>query len=395
MATAAQAIPRTFDAAARMLAQASAKRRSVRFRGAGTKLDWGRPPRPADVELSTMRLNRVVEHNVGDLTAIMQAGVPLADAQRTFAAAGQMLALDPPLRGSAPPVAGYGDQPTAGATIGGIAATADSGPLRHRYGAPRDLIVGATIALSDGTIAKSGGKVIKNVAGYDLAKLFAGSFGTLGLILSVSVRLHPLPPDATTTLGVAADPALLGRAAIALAAAPLEFEALDVRWHDEEGAILARCAGTEHARRARRAARLMEGLGLGEVEVTGDDEPLWERQRAGQRAHDRGRAVVRVAAAPTELPAVLRATNDCGGTLVGRAALGISYVELVPEALRQLRALAPPGASAILQDAPAAIRAQHDPWGALEPTTLELMRSVKARFDPTRTCNSGLFVGGI
>ena len=107
--------------------------------------------------------------------------MPLATAQKTFAAAGQMLALDPPL----------GDD--AAATIGGIVATGDAGPLRHRYGSPRDLVIGATVALGDGTIAQSGGKVIKNVAGYDLAKLFAGSFGTLGLILSGQRSPAPAP----------------------------------------------------------------------------------------------------------------------------------------------------------------------------------------------------------
>jgi glycolate oxidase FAD binding subunit len=126
-------------------------------------------------------LTQIIEHNAGDLTATLEAGVPLAHAQQTFARAGQMLALDPPTGAD------------GSATIGGIVATGDSGPLRHRYGAPRDLVVGMTFALGDGTIARSGGKVIKNVAGYDLAKLFAGSFGTLGMILSVSVRLHPLP----------------------------------------------------------------------------------------------------------------------------------------------------------------------------------------------------------
>ena len=126
---------------------------------------------PVDVELSTAGVADVVEHNEGDLTAVLDAGAPLAAAQAAFAEAGQMLALDPPL--------GAG----GAATIGGVVASGDSGPLRHRYGAARDLVVGMTMALADGTVARAGGKVIKNVAGYDLAKLLAGSFGTLGLIL--------------------------------------------------------------------------------------------------------------------------------------------------------------------------------------------------------------------
>jgi glycolate oxidase FAD binding subunit len=382
---ATQAIPPTFEQAATMLAGASAESRTVRIRGAGTKLGWGAPTPTPDIELCTTGLNRIVEHNVGDLTAVLEAGVPLAEAQRTFAAAGQMLALDPPLS--------PGPGSPAAATIGGIAATGDSGPLRHRYGTPRDLIVGATVALSDGSIARSGGKVIKNVAGYDLAKLFAGSFGTLGVILSLSVRLHPLPLETTTVLAAADDPDLIGVAALSLASSQLEFEALDVAWRAGRGGVLARCAGREHARRGRRASRALSALGVAHVEVTADDGALWERQRAGQRSEDR--ALVRVAAPPSELAAVLRAVDACEGTLVGRAALGSSYVELEPDAVAQLRSSLPMAHSATLLDAPAALRSELDPWGPLEAPALELMRNVKARFDPTGTCNPGLFVGGI
>src|SRR5206468_1900573 len=155
---------------------------SVRVRGGGTKLGWG-PPAAPDVELYTSALDEVVEHNAGDLTAVLQAGVPLAIAQDRFGQEGQELALDPPL--------------AAGATIGGVVAAGDSGPLRHRFGAARDLVLGVRVALADGTVARAGGKVIKNVAGYDLAKLFAGSFGTLGAIVELAVRLHPIRPTAS------------------------------------------------------------------------------------------------------------------------------------------------------------------------------------------------------
>ncbi|MGB9183452.1 MAG: FAD-binding oxidoreductase [Solirubrobacteraceae bacterium] len=380
MTTVTRQEPKTFAEAAATLAQASSAGLSVRFHGSGTKLAWGRPAPAADIELHTTGLNTIVEHNPGDLTAVLEAGVPLAVAQDTFAAAGQMLALDPPL----------GDDATA--TIGGIVATGDSGPLRHRYGAPRDLVIGATVALGDGTIAQSGGKVIKNVAGYDLAKLFAGSFGTLGLILSVSVRLHTLHAS-TTALGACPDPERLGAAAVALAAAPLELEALEVAWRAGRGGILMRCAGPEHARRARRAARRLEELGLDGVEVTTDDESLWERQRAGQRSRDA--ALVKVAAAPTALAAVIRASQACDGTLVGRAALGTSYVSLAPEHVDELRRTLPAGAVSIVLDAPDELRGQQDPWGTLEAPVRDLMHSVKGRFDPTGVCNRGLFVDGI
>ena len=131
--------------------------RAVRPVGGGTKLGWGTPGPEGAVDLETASLDAIAEHNVGDFTAVLGAGVRLADARAAFAAENQMLAPDPPL--------GAAD----GATVGGMIATADSGPLRHRYGGVRDLVVGMTVILSDGTVAKSGGKVIKNVAGYDLA----------------------------------------------------------------------------------------------------------------------------------------------------------------------------------------------------------------------------------
>lgn len=379
MTTGTEARPQTAAEAGRILAAADRAGHAVRIRGAGTKLGWGRTTPPADVQLSTERLDAIVEHNRGDLTAVLQAGVPLGTAQQAFAQAGQMIALDPPLgeRGAA--------------TIGGVVATADSGPLRHRYGAPRDLVIGMTVALADGTLAKTGGQVIKNVAGYDLAKLYSGAFGTLGLILSVSVRLHPRPEAQSTVAGACGDPDRLTAAAIAIAAMPLEFDAVDVAWRGGRGGLLMRCAGPEHARRATRAARRLTELGLDGVAVTEDDEPLWERQRAGQRSRDA--AVVQIAAPPSDLAAVLRAADAVAGTLVGRAAFGTSYVTLEPVALGQLRAGLPAGARCTVLDAPAGDR--EDPWPPADPRALELMRSVKQRFDPGRTCNPGLFVGGI
>ncbi|MDP8967851.1 MAG: FAD-binding oxidoreductase, partial [Actinomycetota bacterium] len=178
-AQAAQLIsPESAHDAGELLRGYAARGIAVRIAGAGTK-PWGGAGSEYGVELGTRALDAVVEHNHGDLTAVLQPGLSLRALDELFAAAGQMLALDPPL--------GEGDA----ATVGGIVATADAGPLRHRYGAPRDLVLGMTVALADGTVATSGGKVIKNVAGYDLGKLFAGSFGTLGLVAQVVVRLHP------------------------------------------------------------------------------------------------------------------------------------------------------------------------------------------------------------
>jgi glycolate oxidase FAD binding subunit len=373
--------PTTFEQAAAALAAASADGHAVRIVGGGTKLGWGRIGAEPEIELRTDGLDQIVEHNEGDLTAILQAGVPLARAQQIFAGKGQMFALDPPLGAE------------QGATIGGAIATGDSGPLRHRYGAPRDLVVGMTVALSDGTIARSGGKVIKNVAGYDIAKLFAGSFGTLGVILSVSIRLHPLPIDRATAFGSSGDPETLARAALALAAAPLELEALDVAWRAGAGGILAQTGGAEASRRGERVALLMREAGLEQVDSVGEDASFWARQRAGQRSG--AQALVRIAARPSSLVDVLRLAQSCGGTLVGRAALGASFVELDPEAVGRLRDGLPAGAFSVLLDAPPELREALDPWHHPETGALALMRRVKAQFDPAGACNPGVFVGGI
>src|SRR3954451_1859123 len=214
--------PQSAAEAAEVLRDAAASGHRVRFYGGGTKIGWGRPAPPPDLELSTERLDAIVEHNVGDLTAVLEAGVTLAAAQEAFAGEGQMLALDPPdLDGAA--------------TIGGIVATGDSGPLRHRHNAVRDLVLGIRVALPDGTVARAGSKVIKNVAGYDLAKLLTGSFGTLGLIAEVSLRLHPRPRGTVTAVARAGDTATVARAATELAHRPIEAEALDVRWDGSEG----------------------------------------------------------------------------------------------------------------------------------------------------------------
>src|SRR5690348_5338637 len=150
MTTVAQQVPTSAQETAEILAAATAEGVAVRIVGGATKLGWGHVTAPAGLELRTTGLDHILEHNAGDLTAHIEAGVTLAQAQRTFAEHGQMLALDPPL--------GAG----GASTVGGMVATGDYGPLRHRYGGPRDLVVGVTLALSDGTIARAGGRVIKN-----------------------------------------------------------------------------------------------------------------------------------------------------------------------------------------------------------------------------------------
>jgi glycolate oxidase FAD binding subunit len=377
-------VPASAEEAAELLRAAGAEQRRVRIRGGGTKESWGCPADPPELEVSTARLDRIVEHNEGDLTAVLQAGVPLARLQAALAEADQMVALDPPLG------------PDDAATVGGVVATGDSGPLRHRYGAPRDLILGINVVLSDGTSARAGGKVIKNVAGYDLAKLFTGSFGSLGLIVEVVMRLHPRPQETLTACGRSDDPGALGEAASTVAHSAFGPECLDVAWSDERGEILARFGGAAPGSAASEVATLMGRAGL-EARLVGDDDAVWERQRARQRSADG--AVVRVSALPTELPRVLECAHAVGASLVGRAGLGLSWLTLpagdgseVVACVEEVRRRLSPFPCVVL-DAPADVREKVDVWG--EADALPLMRRVKARFDPHGVCNRGIFVGGI
>jgi len=156
--------PQSGEEAAEILRCANEDGAAVIPRGGGTKSDWGNPPARTDVMLSTARLNRVIEHAWADLTVTVEAGCTIAELQRTLARHGQRLAVDPlwPEK----------------ATVGGVLSANDSGVLRLRYGGLRDLVIGVKLALTDGTVAQSGGKVVKNVAGYDLSKLVTGAFGT-------------------------------------------------------------------------------------------------------------------------------------------------------------------------------------------------------------------------
>jgi glycolate oxidase FAD binding subunit len=351
---------------------------AIRPVGGGTKLSWGGHPRGDVVDLETSSLDQIVEHNVGDFTAVLQAGVRVADAQKTFAAEGQMLALDPPLGAS------------EGATIGGMVATADSGPLRHRYGGVRDLIVGISVVLSDGTVAKAGGKVIKNVAGYDLAKLFTGSFGTLGLIADVSVRLHPLPSSNATAVGASDDPERLASAARELATHPLEADALDVVWDGDGGRVLVRYGSGAAAHQAEETLERMRADGLDDVQAVEDDAELWERQRAAQRSADG--IVLKISGRPTDLEAVMRTAREHGGTVVSRAALGLSWLALPADAdVTAVREALQPRPAAVLDGADRV----PDAWPAPPEGTLAVMARVKERFDPARIFRPGAFVGGI
>jgi len=367
--------PDSIEQASTLLRELGTASRAVRPVGGGTK-PWGPPSDDAE-PLETGGLAQIVEHNVGDFTAILQAGTPFAEAQAAFGEHGQGIAWDPPH-----------DEHS---TIGGIMATADSGPLRHRFGGVRDLVVGVTVVLSDGTVAKAGSKVIKNVAGYDLAKLYAGSYGTLGLIASISVRLHPDPEQTATVHGSSDDPERLAEAVRALARLPLEADCLDVAWEDGAGQVLVRYGGSTAAARARETAARIESLEA--VEATEDDGALWDAQRARQRSADG--AVLKVSGRPTDLANVIRAAQGGGATVVSRAALGLSWLAFAPgddlaERVATARQALSPRSCTVLDGAARV----SEIWPDAGPAQV-VMERLKSRFDPARIFRPGAFVGGI
>jgi glycolate oxidase FAD binding subunit len=376
--------PGSPEEAAELLRALGEAGRAVRPLGGRTKRDWGGTGEPVAVELELGGMAKILEHNEGDLTAVLQAGVPLAEAQAAFAEKDQMFAVDPPL--------GESDA----ATIGGLVATADSGPLRHRYGGVRDLVLGITIALSDGTLAKAGSKVIKNVAGYDLGKLFTGSYGTLGLILTVTVRLHPKPTATATVVGASDDPDTLARAAGVLAALPLEADSLDAAWREGSGRLLARFGGATAGDQAEATAKRMREAGLEGVQTAEDDEELWAALRDAQRS-PRG-ASLKVSGRITDLAPAIRAAQEAGGGLVSRAAHGLSWITLdagdLARRATDVRAALEPR-PVVLLDGPAGLRADFDPWGPVQPGSLAVMRRLKERFDTNRIFRPGAYVGGI
>jgi glycolate oxidase FAD binding subunit len=276
-------------------------------------------------DVNAAGLTRILEHDPGDQTCTVEAGVRLSTLQAALTAAGQRLSLDPP-----------GDP-----TVGALLALNVAGPLRHRFGAPRDLVLGATLVLADGTIASSGGKVVKNVAGYDLARLVCGSEGRLAFVARASLRLHPLPRAARTVVAETDDAAGV---AASLLASQLQPSALDVL---HPGRVAVLFEGSDRAVAAQTAAAVAL---VGGAEGDGS---VWDESRERQGA-SRGR----VRFAPGDLARVLETLTDA----VIRPSAGVAYTRANHASVDRLQALSGP-AQALVER----IRRELDPGGVLAP----------------------------
>ncbi|MFF7196054.1 FAD-binding oxidoreductase [Streptomyces sp. NPDC008079] len=337
--------------------------------GGGTKTGWAAPATSCDLLLRTAGLGRVVEYAPGDLVVVAEAGVPLADLQRQLAEHGQRLALDPP---------------EAGATLGGIVSANASGPRRLRYGTARDLLIGVTVALADGTLARSGGKVVKNVAGYDLGKLYTGAHGGLGVLVSTTWRLHPLPPVTGAVTVPVQDSAEAGRYAALLARSTLTPTAVELNWSSRAGELTVLFESSAASVRAQsRAAIALLGAG-----AHADEVPGWFGARPT------GGLVLRLAHEPFALPRVLDALPD-GASGTASACTGVAYMAVPTDTdLAALRAsIAPYDGSAVVIAADDA-RDALDHWGPVADS-FDLMTRVKDRFDPERRLSPGRLLGGL
>jgi len=368
------ALPTTADDVAQVLRSAAEQRHTVVPVGGRTKTGWAAPPSSCDVLLDVSGLDRVVEHTAGDLVVVAEAGVRLEVLQAQLAEAGQMLALDPPERG---------------ATLGGIVSANASGPRRLRYGTARDLLIGVTVVLADGSTASSGGKVVKNVAGYDLGKLYTGAHGTLGVVVSTTWRLHPLPPARGAVVVPVSGSAEAGRLTALLNRSTLTPTAVELAWGSGQGQLVALFESIEESVDAQSDAALaLLGAGSRSEQVPG-----WFGQRPGG-ADD---LVLRLAYEPFALPAVLDALGDAHVT--ASAGTGVAYAACPAEAgvaaLPGLRAaLAPFDGSVVVLQAPPAVRPGLDHWGPVGDS-FPLMQRVKDRFDPERRLSPGRLLGGL
>ena len=400
------ASPASTQEAAGLLRAAAAAGLAVVPRGAGTGFGWGSPPSRCDLVVDLRAMNQVIEHEAGDLVVRVQAGMTIGELAAALAAAGQELALDVP----------------AEATVGGIVATGTTGPRRPRYGSPRDLLIGLTVVRADGVIARSGGKVVKNVAGYDIGKLFAGSHGTLGLITEATFRLHPRPAavawvtaefgveraDASTASAglVSASEAVASAAGSALVPSAVELD-----WPGGSPqsprplrvGVLLEGTASGVAERAGRMSDLLTAAGGGPVSVSGTAPVRWG-------ALPDGATIVRVSFWVSALESVLKALVAAGESagvrpaVTGPAGAGALYACLDPDtpgsavasfvtSLREQVArlsgpAGPRGAVAVLAGPPTALAAAgayRDVPGAA------LMAAVKDQFDPEHRMFPGRF----
>ena len=365
---------------------------AVSPRGGGTKTHLGDAPRQLDLIVSTTRMNEIMEHTPGDQIFRAEAGVRLEDLQERISESDQMLALDPP---------------ESGATLGGIIAANSSGPRRYKYGTVRDLIIGITVVLHDGTVAKAGSKVVKNVAGYDLSKLFTGSLGTLGIISTANFRLHPLPKASRTVAVEVESPQQAQEATQCIVHSQVEATAIELHYAEDEKlltVLLESIPGGMDAK-VETASFLLKQFG--EVRTLSEEEedhlgPLTPPAVADE-------IVLKLGAPPAELGSVLESALGAAERrglahprITGHAGTGVTFIGFSGEdedaavgfvgEMREIQTRK--SGNVTLQRAPLTLKQRVSTWDN-GGDYLGLVRRVKEKFDPRGGMNPGRYLGGL
>lgn len=361
-----------------------------------SKISWGGLVE-VDLVVSTQRLNQLIQHAVGDLTVTLESGTKFADVQDILGTAGQFLALDP----TAP----------ESATMGGIVATADTGSLRQRYGGVRDQLLGMSFVRADGQIAKAGGRVVKNVAGYDLMKLFTGSYGTLGIITSVTFRVYPLP-EASATLVLTGTADAIAQAltnirssALLPTAADLLSSGLVASLGIGQGfGLLTRFQSIPESVKQQSASLLQLGqqLGLqGAIYSAGDEADLWQKLQQMSVSPTEPVITCKIGVLPSAAVATLtqldKIVPQAEILIHSGSGLGLLRFEAnaaTPEIISEMRSCQSQSGFLTLLEAPVSLKQQIDVWG-YNGNSINLMRLIKQQFDSKNLLSPNRFVGGI
>lgn len=388
--------PAAVEQLSQVLALAREEGLAVTPRGSGSSLELGCPPPRVDLVVDLRRLDAVVEHNPDDLTTTVQAGITAGALAARLAPHRQALPLDPP---------GWSAR-----TLGGIAATQASGPLRMRYGTMRDLLLGVRFVQADGVVTWGGAKVVKSVTGYDVPKLMVGALGSLGVLVELTLRLHPPPEFEGTWLASFRSTAQAQECVARLLEStvqPNRLEMLDDRALTACGLPVAAAALAISIGTVEPAVRAQEALlsdivrrARGRFETMGTS--FW-------RAYDRalagpGGVTLRIGTVPSRLAATFAETRAAldGAAVAGCAALGALRARVdgdgaaLARGLPRVRAfLADVDGGVVIERGPRALREAVDPWGPVPAPALAVMRAIKGEFDPTGVLNAGRFVGGL
>ncbi|MBW4634941.1 MAG: FAD-binding oxidoreductase [Iphinoe sp. HA4291-MV1] len=384
--------PHTTEQLAAVMTAAHRNKWRVLPCGSGSKLNWGGLVKDVDVVVSTERLNRLIEHAVGDLTITAEAGMKFSRLQEMLADSRQFLAIDPMTQDKA--------------TLGGIVATADTGSLRQRYGSVRDQLLGITFVRADGQIAKAGGRVVKNVAGYDLMKLFTGSYGTLGVISQVTFRVYPMQ-EISGTVVLTGDAKAVSQSAGVLrgsALTPTQADLLSTQLVSSLGlpqglGLIARFQSIVESvkEQSNRLLEVGEQLGLkGTIYSAADEADLWRILREQMHSSGNESAIIcKIGVLPTSAVEVL--TQADMGWIHIASGLGVLQFEGdngIDKVLGMRNLCQTNGGFLTILEAPVKLKQQLDVWG-YTGNAVELMRLIKEQFDKEYILSPGRFVGGI